>query len=228
VGLQGGSANALVLAEYGGQYGVYSASSRRVGNQNAYRVGMAGSISWMGGRAFFARPVRESFALIKVADLPDVEVLLNNQFIGRTNRDGLLLAPGLNPYYGNRLSINHQDIPVNYELSDIEQVVATPFRGGGVVSFDAHKIQAFTGTLFVIFDEQKRPAEYWGLRFNVEEQWFESVVGKSGVFYLENIPAGALMVEAFSASQVCQVTVEIPDNAEMYVDLGEINCEISN
>jgi outer membrane usher protein len=227
-GLQSGDANAAMATEYGGKYGVYSAGYRRVNNENAFRIGAAGSISWIGGGMHFSRPIRESFALIQVADLQGVDVLLNNQFIGKTNQDGLLLAPGLNPYYGNRLSINDQDIPVNYELSDIEHVVATPFRGGGTVSFKTRKLQAFTGMFFVTIDGERRPAEHWGLRYEIGGQSFESAVGNSGVFYLENILARSLEVTLFSSTRVCNVTLAIPDSSEMYVDLGEIDCEITN
>lgn len=228
VGLQSGNANALMRAEYGGEYGVYSAGYRRVGNQSAYRAGMAGSVAWTGGQVFFSRPVRESFALIQVSDLADVDVLLNNQFIGKTNQDGLLLAPNLNPYYGNRLSINDRDIPVNYELSGFEQTVATPFRGGGTVAFTAKKLQAFGGSLFITEHGVRQPAEYWGLRYEAGGQSFETVVGQAGAFYLENIPGNSLEVEVFSASRECRVTLQIPESSEMYVDLGEIDCEIIN
>jgi outer membrane usher protein len=227
-GLEKGDPNALFSTEYGGTYGVYSASYRHVKGQNAFRIGATGSVSWIAGKTFFSRPIRNSFALVEVEDLRGVDVLFNNQFIGKTNKDGLLLAPDLNPYYGNLLSVNDRDIPVNYELSGVEQVVATPFRGGGMVTFVAQKLQAFTGILNISANGKKRPAEYWGMRYEIEDQHFETVVGKSGLFYLENIPAGVLPVEIFSAGRVCRVVLTIPQSTEMHIDLGETDCEITN
>jgi outer membrane usher protein len=228
LGWQEGDPNALLYAEYGGAHGVYSASYRRARGGNAFRMGTAGAVSWTGGNINFSRPIRDSFALVEVEDLAGVEVMLNNQFIGKTNQDGLLLVPGLNPYYGNRLSISDKGIPVNFELPRLDQIIATPFRGGGLVTFEAQKLQSFSGVLNVIENGESRPAEYWGLRYAVEGEAIETVVGKAGMFYFENTPAGPLPVEIFLADSVCRLVLDIPDTPDMHVDLGESNCEMSN
>jgi outer membrane usher protein len=228
LGIESGDSSAFLAAEYGGAHGVYSAAYRRIKGQDAYRLGTTGAVSWTRGQVFFSRPVGSSFALVEVEDLGGVDVMLNNQLIGTTSKDGRLLVPHLNPYYGNRLAINDRDIPVNYEIPRLEQVIATPFRGDGTVSFKVRTLQAFTGVLNIVNGNQARPAEYWGLRYSVNGEVKETVIGRSGVFYFENTPAGPLTVDIFSGEQNCQLTLEIPDTPEIHVDLGESNCELTN
>jgi hypothetical protein len=56
----------------------------------------------------------------------------------------------------------------------------------------------------------------------------ETVVGRAGVFYIENTPAGPLELEMFSGDRVCHTVLEIPDSPEIHVDLGDQYCEIPN
>jgi len=228
VGLQDGTRDALLAAEYAGSAGVYSAGYRIVNGQASYRAGMFGSVSMIAGKLHLSRPIRDSFVLIKVDELADVDVRFNNQFAGQTNKSGELLIPNLNSYYGNRISVNDHDIPIDYELAGFEQVIATPFRGGGIVAFDARRLQAFTGRIFVSKEGDSQPAEYWGLRYQQGREPVQTVVGRSGEFYLENLPPGETQAEIFSGDKVCLFTFNPPNSREVLVNLGEITCELSN
>lgn len=184
--------------------------------------------SWLGSGVHFSRPIADSFALVKLDKLRDVDVRFNNQFMGRTNQNGELIIPRLNAYLGNLISLDDQDIPINYELAGFEQVVATPFRGGAVITFDSTKLQAFTGQIYIDVNGKRQPAEYWGLRYESGGQKVESVVGKSGEFYIENLAPGSHLAEIYSGSKICRFTLNIPESQEVYVNLGELSCEVSN
>jgi len=227
-GLQNDKPNGDLFFEYAGPAGVYSAGYRFVDGRSAYSAGMASSVSWLGSGVHFSRPIADSFALVKLDKLQDVDVLFNNQFMGQTNQNGELIIPRLNAYLGNLISVDDQDIPINYELAGFEQVVATPFRGGAVITFDSTKLQAFTGQIYIDINGKRQPAEYWGLRYESGGQKVDSVVGKSGEFYIENLAPGSHLAEIYSGSELCRFTLNIPESQEMYVNLGEISCEVSN
>ena len=66
----------------------------------------------IGGGLHATRPVQESFALVRVPGMKGVRAYLSHQEVGRTNRNGDVLVPNLLPYYGNRLDIADEDVPL--------------------------------------------------------------------------------------------------------------------
>lgn len=227
-GLQNNSADAELFGEYAGSVGVVSAGYRALNGKSQYRASLAGSVSSVGHGIHFSRPITDGFALVKVDTLGDVDVRLNNQFMGQTNRDGELLIPRLQSYLGNRISIDEKDIPINYEFAGFDQVVATPYRGGATIAFEGRRLQAFTGQIYIDAQDERKPAEYWGLRYEAAGQLQETLVGQSGEFYVENLAPGSYSAEIFKGNTSCVFTLHIPESKNMYVHLGEIACEIPN
>ncbi|MBE9515825.1 MAG: hypothetical protein IME93_02485, partial [Proteobacteria bacterium] len=138
---------------------------------------------------------------------------------------GEALVPGLISYHYNDLSVEDQDIPVNYNIRKFKQYLFTPYRGGGVVEFNITKLQGFTGRLFLVKKDQRTPAEYWGLEIQVGDKTIRTVVGKTGTFYLENMPSGVLPARLFSKGQECLFDLTIPETDEIMVFLDEVICE---
>lgn len=198
-----------------------------VQGQSGQRIGARGSVSWIGGGLHLSRPISDSFSLVRVGDLAGVDVLLNNQLMGQTDEKGEILLPRLTPYYGNRISFDDGNVPINYDIPALVRLTATPFRGGGIAEFEVTKIQGVTGLVFVVENGTRTPAEYWGWRYQAGDEVIETIIGKSGEFYLENMPAGATASEIFWGTKSCHLTLDVPKSEEMYVDVGEINCEMS-
>jgi len=199
-----------------------------VQGQHSSRIGARGSVSWIGGGLHLSRPISDSFSLVRIGDLTDVDVLLNNQFMGQTNGKGELLIPRLSPYFGNRISFDDDSVPINYDIPALARLTATPFRGGGITRFDVKKVQGVTGQVFVVENGIRAPAEYWGWRYLSGDDVVETIVGKSGEFYLENVPAGETASEIFWGEKTCNLTLNVPQSKKMYINLGEIDCEISH
>jgi outer membrane usher protein len=212
--------------QYNGPYGIYSTRYRRSGELDSYDLNASGAISFIDGSLHLSRPIADSFALVKVGKLKGVKVSSNNQYVGKTRLGGKLLVPDLISYNNNSLSIEDKDIPINYEIGEIEKYVSTPLRAGGVVSFDLIKLQGFTGYLFFIDNGEEIPAQYAGLEIKTKEKLFEAVVGKGGEFYLENIPSGQWPARLFLKEKHCAFKITFPESDEIFVDMGEITCEI--
>jgi outer membrane usher protein len=214
------------FVEYRGPIGIYSADCTRVYETNNYRLNLAGGATWLNGSLYLNRPVYDSFALVKVSDLEGVKVKYSNQEIGVTNKNGEIVVPDLTSYNENKISIDVEDLPVNYEVKEIDKNVTTSFRGGGLVRFDVKKLQAFSGKIFFSEDGKKTNAEYAGLDIVMGKEKIETIVGKGGEFYLENIPAGKFPARLFFKEKECNFYLNIPESKEIMVDLGEVTCEI--
>ena len=56
-----------------------------------------------------------------------------------------MIVPNLMPYYGNKLGIVDQDLPLDYEIQTTEKTIAPPYRGGAVVTFPAMRMRSPSG-----------------------------------------------------------------------------------
>lgn len=211
--------------EYHGPYGVYSADYRRDMDQNNYGLGVSGGVAIVKGHLYPSRPIHDGFAVVKVDGLEGVRVELSNRKVGQTGKRGELLVPGLISYCDNRLSIEPEDLPFNYSILKRTKFVSVPYRSGGVVEFDVTKLQVFEGKLFLIENGKEVPAEYARLEIEVEGKTLETVVGKDGEFYLENIPAGRFFARLFKEDKEYNFELVIPESEDMVMDLGDICVE---
>ena len=212
--------------QYNGPYGVYSGDYRRVGEENRYDFKMSGAVAAINGSAYFSRPIRDSFALVKVSDLEGINIKYSNQIVGVTDNEGELLVPGLLSYYENKLSLEYNDLPINYEISEIDKYISTPFHAGGIAMFDVKKLQGFAGQLYVDEKGKSMPAEYWGLELTVDKKTTEYIVGNRGEFYLENILPGTYPTRLFMEEKECRFQMTIPSSNDVMVNIGRLSCEM--
>ena len=66
---------------------------------------------------------------------------------------------------------------MDYTVDSMKKYISPPFRGGGVVEFNAARFKAVTGTLFFVQGGRKSPAEYAGLEVTVGGRTITAVVG---------------------------------------------------
>ena len=218
------------MLNYNGPYGKYEIGYRRDGQSEQYSLQAAGAVAYVDKGVYWGRPIFDGFAVVKVSDIEGVRVMEDNQEIGRTNGDGKVMVPQLISYYENRLTIDDHDIPVNYEIDNLDKDVSPQYRGGGLVEFSAKKLQGITGHLNIQDDKQHqvKSAEYWGLGLKVADKTIDVVIGKGGEFYLENIPSGTYKTRAFEKEKSCYFDMVIPKSKEMMLDLGEITCVVAH
>ena len=222
-GTTGDDSHVLGQVQYQGQYGRYTALYDSAVGQPAFAV--SGGIVALGGSVHATRVVDDGFALIRAPGVPGMRGYVNNQEIGQTDSRGELIVPNnLIAYYGNRISINDQDVPLDYRVDATEKTVATPFRGGSVVVFPVIRLQIITGTLAVETAGTLSIPAYGRLIVTVADHTVESPIGKRGEFYLENVPAGRHTAVIEHEQSVCRLTLDVPDRADPFLKLGEIHC----
>jgi outer membrane usher protein len=212
--------------QYNGPYGSYSASARRVSGANSYDLSLSGAMEFIDQSVYFSRPINDSFALVKIDDVAGAKIYYSNNEVAVTNGKGEAIVPSLISYNDNKLSFEATDIPINYELKEMEKYIAPPYRSGSVVRFDLAKIQAFEGRIFLVARGEKIPAEFAGLEIMVDGEVKEAVIGKRGEFYMENLNPGRFPAKIIDGDKECVFEMVVPESMEITVKLGDMNCEM--
>lgn len=221
----GADSHQLGQLQYQGQYGRYEALYDSAVAKPVFTA--SGGIVALGGSVHATRVVDDSFVLIRTPGVSGMRGYVNNQEIGQTNSRGELLVPNnLISYYGNRISINDQDIPLDYRIDSTEKTIAPPFRGGAIVTFPVIRLQIITGTLAVETGGSTSIPAYGRLIVTVAGQTVESPIGKNGEFYLENIEPGDYTAVIESQEKTCRVTLNIPTSPDPFLKLGQSVCQM--
>ena len=210
------------LAQYQTGFGRYEAQVDQLNAMTTGAVRAAGGIVVAGDRVFATRPVEEAYALVRVG-VPGVTTYLENQVVGMTDDQGDLLVPSLLARYSNRLSIRAADIPMDYEVGKVEQLVA-PFRKGGmVVRFDVTPIRAVVGRLELATGASAVPG---GGELVVVQDGTElrAATTGDGRFFLEGARPGTHAAEVTWRGGTCKAMLAIPENAGVQ-DLGTVRCD---
>lgn len=212
------------VLQYQTSFGRYEASIEPFGNDRDVSLSAAGGLIYQRGAILFSRPVQESFALVRVPGVPNVRVYASNQLVGRTDRNGNLLVPNLLPYYGNPLRINDRDIPLTYDVRDVEKVVAPPSRGGAYVEFPVSAIRTITGSVIVRDNSGERTPSFGQITLSWNGPDHESPLGREGEFYFENVASGRYRAIIEFEQGICTFELNVPSGTEPAIDLGRLPC----
>jgi outer membrane usher protein len=133
-----GSLNGLLQAQ--GRYGRVNLRHNYLNGRQTSTMDVSGGVVWTGGEVNLSRRIHDGYALVRVPAVPGIRVYLNDQIVGHTNRRGSVLVPNLLSYLGNPIRIADEDVPLDFELSRLRALVAPTWRGGGVVTFPALRL----------------------------------------------------------------------------------------
>jgi len=151
--VQANAAHATMGAEY-------SRASRPEAGPGLSGVFLAGSIGSVGGSFFAARPVEDSFALIRVPELKEVPLYTNGWYAGKTDASGEVVATNIASYYDNFIAFRASDLPLDYIFPSSEIVISPNNRSGTLVTFDIRKNRAVYGALVEMRDGIRMPLEF--------------------------------------------------------------------
>lgn len=220
-------ANASGLVQYNAPFGRYEATVNRVAGENSSSLTASGGIVVLGGTIQATRPVTDSFALIKLPGVGDVRGYAANQEVGTTDSVGNLLISNLIPYYGNQIRIADTDFPLDYEVGSVQRTIATPYRGGAVVTFPIRRITTVTGRILLSSKGDEIVPAYGGLTVEGPDgKSLVSPVGGDGGFYFEGLPAGKHAATLEYREAVCRLMLEIPASSLAFVNLGTVRCTL--
>ncbi|MDK1685188.1 MULTISPECIES: fimbria/pilus outer membrane usher protein [Acinetobacter Taxon 24] len=184
-----------------------------------------GSILMMKNSLLPMRRTYDSFALISTSKVPDVPVKLENRYIGKTNKNGILVVDALNSYQHNQISIDPLELPVDYHI-ETTKLNAVPRYGSGVyIEFPIYQVK----TVQMILKDKRGDfieagSNIWtSPEINTETQQPLTIVAHEGIVYLESPKNSKLYVQ--QKNSVC--SFEVPDLSQKngLIDLGELVCE---
>ena len=210
--------------QYQGAYGLYEIDATRAAGLTAATGTVSGSLVAIGDRVIPARPIQDAYGLVRVPGVEGVTGTVSHQDVGKTDGEGDLLVPNLLSYYGNQVGIDDHDVPMDYEVGQTERIIAPSYRGGAVIEFPVHRLQAFQGTLAIARPRGKVIPTYGELAVTVAGKTVTSPVGSAGEFFLDSLPPGLYPAAIAFEGQTCRFTLKIPKARERVVQLGEQIC----
>lgn len=259
----GDSATASTLSpfvQYNGRYGTYAFDSilRHAEGKTSdwYSVTAAGSLAYAGGLFGFARPVNDSFTFVLVDSLKDVNVLVNNEIIGRTDSSGAMIIPTMASYQVNQITMDTSRVPMDFSMSGVNSDISPSAWSGSCISFNAARVRAVTGTLAAKKGGRKEPLEYYEIAMTVGDQKLTFQTGKGGEFYFEDalprtpgsgpedqlscrsiterrakggnvIKPGIYPASVDYGGRKCSFSITVPVTEDVITDIGEIVCAVS-
>lgn len=192
---------------------------------NSYQLSVAGGLAYIDGQLALGRPVSESFAIVKVGELPGVAVSVNGQPIGKTDAHGQVFIPTLSPYFDNDVSIAPESVPIEYSIPSILKKISPSLRSGSVIDFGVTKIQAFTGKLKFMQGGIAKPVEYQEVSFTAQGKKLILQTGRGGEFYIENLKSANYPATVEVEGKTCRFDLKIPKSDETFVELGDLLCQ---
>lgn len=199
-------------------YGTLSADLTQSFGASRHYLRAAGSVVAFGGVVKPTRRIDQSYALVDAGGLADVEVFLENQPVGVTDKAGYLLIGGLRPYEVNHISFDSARLPLDILVSSEKIKVRPAAHAGVLVPLPISKLRTVSFRL-------KQPDGSWvpvGAQVLVEGR--SGLVGYEGLIYIE-AEDRLVQGEAKWGSGTCRFTLEVAPSAGVARELEETACE---
>ena len=206
---------------YNGPYGRYAVEASRVGGSEAVRGSIVGGMGFINNGVFFARPIDQSFALVKVDDIADVRVLLENIDVGRTGADGTLLLPRIPSYTPIKISIDPLTIPLDSSITETEKTLVAMHRTGMVMQFESRRERNALVRL-IAADGAPVPA---GAYAHLDDRAMAYPIANGGEVYISDL-GDEQSVEVRYRGRRCRVAVELARGAPAVSDIGPLICDL--
>jgi outer membrane usher protein len=216
-------------AQYNTRVGSFNTELRTQnsgGNKTStYDFAFSGSALQVGEQYGISRNINDSFGFVQVGDVENVRVYQNNQEIGKTDKQGRVFLPFMGSFVENQISINDKDIPIDYNIAEVNQFVSPNYRSGNLIKFSATRIQAITGHLKIRVNDKTDAAEYVEMSLVQNGKSTLLSTGRRGEFYAENLAQGKHQASFTFKNHACEFELAVPQSTEMLIDLKEVVCE---
>lgn len=203
-----------------GDAGTLTLEAARRGASQALRVGAAGGVALIGGRAFASRQVTDSFALVRVPGFEGVRVYADNQLVGVTDEEGAALVPRIRPYERNGLSIEQADLPLDARIDALAVDAVARRRSGVIVDFPVRRVR---GALLALVLEDGKPVPP-GARATIQGSEDTFVVGHGGELYLSGLRQDEVRLTVEARGLRCSARLVLERGEDPLPHLGRIPC----
>lgn len=218
--------NSNYLASLSGQtsFGTYTAATAYRDDSVGVQAEAKGGVIALDSSLFFTRSIYgdQSFAVVDVPGMPNVNVSVNNAPYTTTNSSGKAVVTNLLPYQDNKIAIEPNDLPLNTQIGATELNVIPYSNSGLVVKFPVKISSNATMTLINAEDGSPVPlgAVVTLLGSGNKEQF---IVANDGVLYIEDLAANNLLQAEWNDKK-CTARVAYKKTNDPLPDLGMVTC----
>ncbi|KOO57811.1 hypothetical protein WH43_11900 [Rheinheimera sp. KL1] len=163
-------------AEYSG--GVYD-----IGESKGYYAQASGAVVWSDNTLLLGNRIADSFAIVSTGGLANVPVVVENQLVGESDSNGLLLVTGLASYNPVNISINTKPLPLDTNVVNDRVTVVTASGHGARVNFELYQTHA---AIIIVHDIKGKPLPV-GTTVMLNNEEVPYFVGWDGELYLEKL-----------------------------------------
>jgi outer membrane usher protein len=202
---------------YQGHAGLVTADWASANGQDGLRVGGVGGLAITDAGVMASRRLDQSFAMVKVADYEGIQVYVDNQPVGHTDREGRVLLDRLLPYQTNQVSIDPTELPMDATISSPSMTVTPAYRSGVSVKFPVSRADSMTMRLVQV-NGQPVPA---GAEVMLEGNPFP--VAMNGLVYVSGVGTNGHASVSWQGGN-CVADFTRPAGGGPVPDLGEIAC----
>jgi outer membrane usher protein len=172
------------------------------------RLSAQGGINYLAGGVYFSRGLDEGFAVVQTKGIPGVAVLLENQVVAYTDKEGRAVVGNLLAYQKNSISIDPLTLPMDVAINEVERVVMPRPQGGVLIDFKIRRTRGVTLTIKLANGEllpPQTPVEVMGVAG-------EFVSGLRGEVFVDlPQPKGNRVTARPVGSPACELMVDMPD-----------------
>jgi outer membrane usher protein len=216
-------ARRVELGAYGqtgvGQFGVEAVDAY---DTSATRAFARGGIAAAGGEWRLSRYLDESFAIVKVADIPDVRIYASNQPVGKTDANGIAVVPRVPGFLPSTIAFEPEDIPLDGAFGQNVKQVKLAHRMGALVDMGVVRVLSATLTLM---EPSGRPVPA-GASARIGAAGEEFPVAKRGRVYVSGLDhARPTVLRVRIGERACSASIEVPDNFTSGGTLGAFTCQ---
>jgi outer membrane usher protein len=202
-----------------GEFGIEAADSFGVTATRAYARGGIAAVS---GEWRISRYLDQSFAMVKVADFPDVRVYSNGQPVGKTDASGVTVIPRVSGFLPSLIAFEAEDIPLEGSFAENKKQVKIANRMG--VLLDMGVLRRLSATL-TLMEPGGRPVPA-GASARVGEAEEEFPVARQGRVYVSGLERGKPNVlQVRIGERACRATVVLPADFASGSTLGSFTCQ---
>jgi outer membrane usher protein len=198
-------------------------AAKQSGQDAALRLGAAGGLAMIDGAVFAARPLVDSFALVRVPGVADVPIFINNQPAGRTDERGELIVPRITGFLPYEVRVDTDALPPDVEIRHDRVTVVPPYRSGVTAALDIRR--SISALIRVV--SAGGAAVPAGAVVQLEPGGQASGVAGNGQFFV-SAEAGRKVAHLKWRGQSCTIEFELPSapppGGGAYFELGPFAC----
>lgn len=199
--------------------GTYAFDVGQSQGRQGYQASVRGGIALLGGQAFFARNIHDSFAVVQVPGYANVRVYADNHQVASTDARGDALVPQLRPYQKNPIRIEQADLPMDATIGSLA-MDAVPYQNGALVlKFPVTRSRGAVLAI-VLGDGSFLPA---GAEVSLVGRPESFPVGMRGEVYLTGL-ANANKAHIVWPGHSCDVVFDFPETNDPLPHLGPLTC----